>query len=597
MKGLIQKSGYIKSGSNGAGNYMSYIATRDGVEVLTNVPSRQESDKYMKYIAERPRSHGLFSSAASTSLTKAMNEVSRHPGPVWTFVFSLKREDAVRLGYDDAASWQRLIKAHQAELAEAMKIPPNQLRWCAAFHDEKHHPHTHVMAWSEDPTQGYLTEKGIEKMRSKLNNDIFRDEMLSLYQQKDIAYQEVVAASRETMGKLIRQMKSSICDSPDIAQKMAVLAEMLETAKGKKVYGYLKKPVKAQVDTIVDELAQLPAVAECYEAWNQLRDEVEGYYKDTPRKWQPLSQQKEFRAIKNVIIRETENIRTMAFTFEDEQMKDEITEDETAMHSSDQTTLQAAWVYQDAKNILYSDESTESEKEIAVQSLERLWNAGYTVAAHQLGKCCRDGLGTLPDSEKAELWFRRSAEVGNDFSWYPLAKLLQSENRVPEAISWYEKAAIQGNPYAAYQLGKLYLTGEATPRDAEKGADYLLSAARQGHQHAQYALGKLYLTSQSVPRDESQASYWLTQSAAQGNEYAQFLLCHMDQARSPDLLLSATKLLHNMGNIFQDNSVPPPNPAGQHIDRKLRRQIREKKIAAGHKPDDHEEQGYIGPAL
>lgn len=595
MKGLIQKSGYIKSGSAGAGNYMSYIATRDGVELLTD-KGRQESDKYMKYIAERPRSHGLFSSTVDTSLTKTMAEVNDHPGPVWTFVFSLKREDATRLGYDNAASWQRLIKAHQAELAESMKIPPSQFRWCAAFHDEKHHPHIHMMVWSADPKHGYLTEKGIEKMRSKLNNDIFQDEMLSLYQQKDIAYHEVVAASREAMGKLIRQMKSSICDSPAVAQKVAALAEMLKDAKGKKVYGYLKKPAKAQVDAIVDELAQLPAVAECYEAWNHLRDAVDGYYKDTPREWLPLSQQKEFKAIKNAVIREAENIYAGKFSFEDERMADEVDED-AKMLSEQSSNYQLAGIYQDAKNILYSDESTETEKEIAVQTLERLWDAGFNVVAHQLGKCWRDGLGVLPDDEQAEIWFRRSAEAGYDFSQYTLAKFLQNDKRITEAAGWYEKAALQGNPYAAYQLSKLYLTGEGVPKDIEKAAQFLRTSAQAGNQYAQYALGKLYLAGQELPRDQDQAGYWLTKSATQENEYAQFLLCHMNQTSNPNLLLSATKLLQHMGNIFQDNSVPPVNPAGQHMDRKLRRQIREKKIAAGHKPDDHEEQGYIGLAL
>jgi len=480
MKGLIQKSGYIRSGGNGAGSYMNYIATRDGAEIVTGSPDHQESDKYMKYIAERPRSHGLFGNTPEVSLTETMDDVSNHSGPVWTFIFSLKREDAARLGYNDAASWRRLIKAHQAELAEAMKIPPSQFRWCAAFHDEKHHPHIHMMVWSADPKQGYLTEKGIEKMRSKLNNDIFQDEMLSLYQQKDIAYHEVVTASRETMGKLIRQMKSSICDSPTIAQKVSVLAEMLDEARGKKVYGYLKKPVKAQVDAVVDELARLPAVADCYEAWNQIRDEVEGYYKDTPREWLPLSQQKEFKAIKNAVIRKAENIRTGAFTFEDERMEDEIDEDAHVAVSPEQTGgYHSAWVYLDAKKILYSDESTESEKEIAVQTLERLWDAGYTAAAHQLGKCWRDGLGVMPDDEKAELWFRRSAEAGYDFSQYALAKLLHGEKRVAEAMSWYEKAVAQGNQHAAYQLGKLYLTGECIPKNVGKAVQLLKASACQ----------------------------------------------------------------------------------------------------------------------
>lgn len=247
----------------------------------------RQGDKYMKYIAQRPRSHGLFSAERSTDLEKTMAEVSAHPAPVWTFIYSLKREDAARLGYDSAESWRRLLTAHQVELAEAMKIPPRDFRWRAAFHDEKHHPHIHMMVWSADPQQGYLTEKGIEKMRSKLTNEIFRDEMLSLYRQKDLSYKEVTQAAQDAMRELVREMESSLCANPIIEQKMVELVDALKDTKGKKVYGYLKKPTKKLVDEIVDELAALPQVAECYEVWNRLRDEVESYYKDTPREWLP----------------------------------------------------------------------------------------------------------------------------------------------------------------------------------------------------------------------------------------------------------------------------------------------------------------------
>ena len=167
---------------------------------------------------------------------------------MWTLIYSLKREDAVRLGYDSAESWRKLLLAHQAELAQAMKIPPKDFRWRAAFHDEKHHPHIHMMVWSADPKQGYLTEKGIEKMRSQLSNEIYRDELLSLYQEKDLSYQQVRDAAMEAMGRLIREMKSGLCDSPVIETQMETLAGMLENYKGKKVYGYLRKPVKAQAD-------------------------------------------------------------------------------------------------------------------------------------------------------------------------------------------------------------------------------------------------------------------------------------------------------------------------------------------------------------
>jgi len=167
---------------------------------------------------------------------------------VWTLIYSLKREDAVRLGYDSAESWRKLLLAHQTELAQAMKISPQNFRWRAAFHDEKHHPHIHMMAWSADPKQGYLTEKGIEQMRSRLSNDIFQDELLSLYQEKDLSYQQVRDAAMEAMGRLIREMETGLCHSPVIETQMETLAGMLENYKGKKVYGYLRKPVKAQAD-------------------------------------------------------------------------------------------------------------------------------------------------------------------------------------------------------------------------------------------------------------------------------------------------------------------------------------------------------------
>ena len=274
MPGLIQKSGYIKPG-NGGGHYAEYIATREGVELIEAPSPSHDGGGYLEYMAQRPRSHGLFSADGPDDLEKTMEEINGHTGPVWTFVYSLKREDAHRLGYENSESWRKLLLAHQTELAQAMKISPSSFRWRAAFHDEKHHPHIHMMVWSADLKQGFLTEKGIENMRSQLSNEIFRDELLSLYQKKDLSYSQVRDAATEAMGRLIREMETGLCHSPVIAEQMETLAGMLEGHKGKKVYSYLKKPVKVQVDAIVDELAKVLEVAECYEQWNQLRDELE----------------------------------------------------------------------------------------------------------------------------------------------------------------------------------------------------------------------------------------------------------------------------------------------------------------------------------
>ena len=593
MIGLIQKSGYIRPG-NGGGHYAEYIATREGVELLESPSSSHEGSGYLEYMAQRPRSHGLFSADGPADLEKTVEEINGHTGPVWTFIYSLKREDAHRLGYENSGSWRKLLLAHQTELADAMKIPPKDFRWRAAFHDEKHHPHIHMMVWSADPKQGFLTEKGIEKMRSRLSNEIFRDELLSLYQQKDQSYQQVRDRASEAMGRLIREMETGLCHSPEIGQQIETLAGMLENVNGKKVYGYLKKPVKAQVDAIVDELAKVPEVAECYEQWNQLRDELERYYKDVPREHKPLSQQSEFKVIKNMVIQEAETLRQNVYTFEDARMRDEADEDQDAVYFAWNADWQMAEIYQSAKEVLEEYENPESEKTEQVRVLEQLWQRGFSLAAYQLGKCWRDGRGVLPDDEQSELWFRRVVDAGYDFSQYAFGKLLESQKRMGEAVSWYEKAAAQSNSWAAYRLGKLYLDGKDVPKDVPKAVEYLTASAEQGNQYAQYALGKLYLTGQDVKQDREAAWAYFCESAEQGNPYAQFFLDHFDQAQKPNLLLSATRLLHHLGQIFRENSVPPAAPVGQRVDRKLRRKIQEKKIALGHKPDDHEEEQHQG---
>lgn len=363
MARLIQKSGYIQGGR--AARYMEYVAKRDGVEVLqstepvtkkqmqfltkllkdfpdvkelfeysdylqtpnrgaasafiaaaldTHLHELESESGYMAYIANRPRAekhggHGLFSAADVTDLKAAKNELETHAGKVWTFIFSLRREDAERLGYSKAAAWQNLLKQESHSIAEAMRIPSEKFRWYAAYHDEGHHPHIHMMAWSADPQKGDLTPQGIAAMRSKMTNEIFRDEMTELYIRKDVAYKESVQTAKEALLLYIQMLESGTSADPVIEQQLRDLSHALESVGGKHTYGYLPKPVKAQVDAIVERLAQLPEVAACYECWWQLKDEIAGYYGRNTPPHQPLTQQKEFRAIKNFIIREADSIR------------------------------------------------------------------------------------------------------------------------------------------------------------------------------------------------------------------------------------------------------------------------------------------------
>lgn len=363
MARLIQKSGYIQGGR--AARYMEYVAKRDGVEVLqstepvtkkqmqfltkllkdfpdakelfeyadylqtpnrgtasafiaaaldTHLHELESESGYMAYIANRPRAekhggHGLFSTADVTDLKAAKNELETHAGKVWTFIFSLRREDAERLGYNKAAAWQNLLKQESHSIAEAMRIPQEKFRWYAAYHDEGYHPHIHMMAWSDDPKVGFLTQKGIASIRSKMTNEIFRDEMTELYIRKDAAYKESIQTAKALLLERIRALETGAADDPGLVKELQELSQALAQVGGKHVYSYLPKSVKAQVDAIVERLAQLPEVAACYDQWWKLKDEIAGYYGQNTPPHQPLTQQKEFRAIKNFIIREADSIR------------------------------------------------------------------------------------------------------------------------------------------------------------------------------------------------------------------------------------------------------------------------------------------------
>ena len=194
----------------------------------------------------------------------------------------------------------------------------------------------------------------------------------------------------------------------------------------------------------------------------------------------------------------------------------------------------------------------------------------------------------------ARYWFEQAARQGHLAAQYALAKLYLSDDLevrdTARGIDWLRTAAEGGNRWAMYRLGKELLKGQNTKQDAAGAVKWFTRSAESGNPYAQYLLGKLYLTGKEVPRDEEQATLWLTRSAEQGNEYARYLLDHREEQRPPDVMLAVTRLLYHMSRVFQDNSLPKSRPGGIQIDRKRLRKLREKKIAQGHKPDDHEEQ-------
>ena len=278
----------------------------------SHMQNLQSENGYLKYIATRPGAekhgaHGLFGRQENTELTAAMHDLTAHDGNVWTIIYSLHREDAERLGYNNAAAWRKLLVSQQNKFAEAFHVPASALHWYAAYHDADTHPHIHMMIWTDQET--VLKRDAVVKLRSVMTNSIFQAELENLYIRKDAAYKDVTEAARAVMHELVDCMEA-VSDPPaSIQQKLLELALELCTTGGKKQYAYLKKPLKDMVDSIVDELEKLPEVAAYYSVWNGLRDTLEGYYKNRPRQHNPLSQQKEFRAIKNAIIQEAERLR------------------------------------------------------------------------------------------------------------------------------------------------------------------------------------------------------------------------------------------------------------------------------------------------
>ena len=645
MARLILKSPYLKcDGNSSVSGYLRYIGTRERVEVLPddrpptrkqeqlirkltkdfpsskeldeyldyaekptkanasvfitraleeNWPEVQQSDGYMKYIATRPRAerlgnHDLFGDEDGVNLEQAMRELDQYTGNVWTHILSLKREDAARLGYDNAKAWMNLLRTNRNDIAAAMNIHPNHFRWYAAYHDEGEHPHVHMMAWSTVPGEAYLTRDGIHKIKSTLTNQIFRQEMLHTYEQKSQSRDDLVREARHAIRKLTQEMARNICNYPEVEKLMQTLSAQLETVKGKKSYSYLPKSVKKTVDEVVDRLEEIPAVKACYAQWCALQSEVESYYHDKPREKKKLSQEKEFRQIKNAVIQEAERIRLGEITFEDAGLTSHDESEQVRGESN------ACW---ELRQIIRDERLSLEERDGAVEALERLAERGDAHAQYLLGQLYRDDPLLIPDSQKAKDWFTQAAEHGLSEAQYALGKLLLSEDmevRDPEeGIRWLKEAAENGSQWATYRLGKEYLTGEVVTKDTTKAAEWFTRSAEAGNQYAQYMLGKLYLTGEGVARDQVQATDWFSRSAAQGNQYAQFFLERQSDLHPPSVMLAATRLLYHMSRIFEDHSLPRSS-AGLRVDSKLRRKIQEKKIAMGHKPDDHEDEQNHG---
>lgn len=566
MPRLILKCPYLKGGSERASahleNLVSYIATRDGVEKIRvedknlsstikqeeliaqiikefpntknlfeyedyikeptienasefisiameeNVDKISKRKNYVDYIAYRPRvekmgKHGLFTGGNDNLvLSRIANEVANHEGNIWTPIISLRREDATRLGYDNAESWHNMLSYYAIDIAESLKIKPENFQWYAAFHNEGHHPHVHMICYSTDPKQGYLTKKGIEKMKSGFVKNIFGQELEGIYIEQSKRRDELKQESRDVLIQLISEMKNGMVQNSYIEEKLIELAERLKFTRGKRQYGYLQPQLKAMIDEIVDELAKDERVEKAYRLWYEMRNEILHSYMDDLPELLPLSQQKEFKSIKNMIIKEADNINKGIITFEE-------------IADADEMIVEGEGI--DTGDLFIHDVAVISD-----------------------------------DVDKADINLKSS------FLYYGNAKeILKEENPNEE--------------------------------DIKRAVKFLEIASEQGNQFAQYMLGKLYLLGKYVSENKEMAKKYFTLSSEQGNGYAKIFLENMDKFHNPSICLVASRMLHHMSKIFEDNIPFKTSGVGLKIDSKLMKKLREKKVAQGHKRDDYKQ--------
>ena len=569
-RGLFEYEDYVAAPTQGNASEFITRALEDNADQIS------KRENYVDYIASRPRaqrrgSHALFTDTDEPLvLSQIADAVAHHPGNIWLPIISLRREDAARLGYDDAAQWRELLTGFAPEMAEAMKIPVEQFRWYAAFHDEAHHPHLHMVCFSADGKSGYLNTDGIEKIKAGLAKEIFRQELHELYGQQTMRRNALTQDARELLQQITEQMQNGTLENPQIEQLMVYLSDQLKTTKGKKQYGYLKAPLKSVVDEIVDELQKDERISQAYGLWYELRDEVlRTYRKDLPKRL-PLSRQKEFRQIHNLVIQEAVRLGEIGTVFPP------LEADEPVIPSPEWQTLTAV-------------DTPPEQIQMLLEQLTQGAEAGQAPAQYALGRLYRDGGFVEKNHLRSVIWLTQAAKQGDRRAMYTLGKLYLEEDDLPTAMRWFRKSAELGYSLAQYRLGRLLLESGDADRNTE-AVRWLTDAAEGGDPYAQYALGKLYLLGKQVPPDHEAAVRWLKQSAAQGNESARATLERMERFHGPSVLSAATRLLHHMSRIFQEQSASGPIASIRFTDSKLRQRIREKKIAMGHKPDDHEDQ-------
>ncbi|WP_337404564.1 MobP3 family relaxase [Porcipelethomonas sp.] len=606
MSQIIVTSRYLKSGTETKRkNYTRYIATRETVEIREqNMIEREapatekqqgllsdllkdfpEAKKYLEYedyknnstienaselissiiernadvignrqnfvgyMAMRPGvekrgSHGLFNDKDEPIiLNQAANEIANHPGNVWSHVVSLRREDAIRLGYDNSDRWRDLVKRHISDISEAQRIPLCNLKWYAAFHDTTHHPHIHLLVYSTNAKQGFLTKHGIDKIRSVFANDIFYDDLQSIYQKQTIRRDELKAESKKYVENLLKEITEGDFENAELEKLIKVLHMQLKNCKGKKVYGYLPPEVKKTVNAIFKEISKDKSIQSLYEKWCELERQKYKTYTQKEKEFPPLYENKVFHSVRNSIIGQVLNMDSLTGFFDYIQPEPiEITTDEDIPPPIDDIVGDFNW---SDNTIEFNTVDFESDSHYYIK-----WSTTYKEAC----KIIYNKKSEKKDYEKAEQLLIAEADSGNVLAVHDLGKLYSTEklceNDEAKSYKYYEEALqgfteIEPNadfmfPYEAdyqkpvdmrsyvwYRIGKMHCYGLGTQQDYEKAFEWFLKSAKEGNKFAQYSLGNLYYYGNGTDKDLSQAFLWYQKSSSQGQPYASYSIAQM----------------------------------------------------------------------
>lgn len=502
--------------------YLNYIATRPNVEVISD--------------------HGLFGNEDIINLEDVKRDIVNHDSVLWIPIVSLKREDAARLGYDSADMWRSLIRSKQMEIAKQFGIPFHDFKWYGAYHNEGGHPHLHMMVYSKGSKRGFLTEEKIESIKSILANEIFKNDMYELYNEKTLARERVSDETKARLSELTERINEADYSSSKVCEMLIDLAKDLKTCKGKKQYGFLPRNVKSKVDDIVKELAEDECIKDLYSKWCEIQRQIVKTYKDSEIEFPPLWENKDFRKIKNAVVSEAVMLGDNRIFIdrievkehdEDSQLSEDYepesppyvpkTQDEDETQTEEATGLGIPPKYicdyrtglKRAKKLLYE----EKDYEKAYKALIRQAQRGNVPAIFDLGKMYQMGLFVKADKEKANMLFKKALEGykqieeqrESDFFEYQIGRIYAMKtdmNDYGQARKWFEKAGEKGNAYAMFSLGNIHYFGNGKEPDYETAFDYFKRSAEKNCTHSFYRLGTMLRNGVGCSKDSVQSDFW-----------------------------------------------------------------------------------------